>query len=184
MHFPSTRTSFNPLLDYRYHDLLESLSHATDTAVQTTIPVQTVMHAFFSTLGAHVHKVEPLGKLLEAAAKSFHTLLSSVREDQSSTAGKAEGWLDVLGLMLTWIDKENIQDCLYPAERLLRAVGTELVVSLDVAQNRKKVSCNCANIPSECVAKKTLGPRSPPPYSPWLRLCFQHGSPIPPSGPP
>ena len=111
--------------------------------------MQTILQGFFSTLCANVHKVQSFGRLVDAAARSCRTLLATVREDRSATAGKAEGWLEILGLMLTWIDKENIRECLVSVEQLLRAVGAELVVSLDVAQNRKKVYTNRIGIGSK-----------------------------------
>jgi hypothetical protein len=122
--------------------LLESLSVQKDASVPIATPIQALLHGFFSALRANIQKIEALDRLIETASRSFHGLLSTVRADQSATAGKAEGWLDILGLALTWVDKENVKGCLVPVERLLRAIGTELVVSLDVAQNRKKVSCH------------------------------------------
>lgn len=113
-----------------------------DATVPIATPIQALLHGFFSALRANIQKIEALDRLIETASRSFHGLLSTVRADQSATAGKAEGWLDILGLALTWVDKENVKGCLVPVERLLRAIGTELVVSLDVAQNRKKVSCH------------------------------------------
>jgi hypothetical protein len=66
-------------------------------------------------------------------------LIGSASDDSSVVAGKAEGWLEVLGLVCAWIDKEESKDDIVAVNPLIRRIGSELVISLDVSQNRKKV---------------------------------------------
>jgi hypothetical protein len=76
---------------------------------------------------------------MQAASTTFQGLFRAAHEDASAVAGKAEAWLETFTLMMMWIAKEDMTDCISYVEPLLVAIGLELVVSLDVAQNRKKV---------------------------------------------
>ena len=132
-------SKFNPLVDHRYHDLLGQLYLTGNSSKISSFPLQPIVHNFFATLRALGSKIKGLERLLQAASSTFRVLFKAAHEDASAAAGKAEAWLETFGLMMGWIAKEDINSSVVYVEHLIVAIGQELVVSLDVAKNRKKV---------------------------------------------
>jgi hypothetical protein len=126
-------------VDYRYHHLLGQLYLTENSSKISSFPLQPIVHNFFATLRALGSKIEGLERLLQAASSTLRVLFKAAHEDASAVAGKAEAWLETFGLMLGWIAEEDPNSCNVYVEHLVVAIGQELVVSLDVAQNRKKV---------------------------------------------
>jgi len=146
--FSHHSSKFNPLVDYRYHHLLGQLYLTEASSKISSFPLQPIVHNFFTTLQTLGSKIEDLERLLQAASSTLRVLFKAAHEDASAVAGKAEAWLETFGLMMGWLSKENLDSSVVHVDHLISVIGQELVVSLDIAQNRKKVS----------VARKILYP--------------------------
>lgn len=114
-----------------------------------------------SLLG-NANRVDNLSRLLDAAAQNIGRLLSGAHQDSLAAAGKAEQWLQVFGTLIAWINKENgVQDNIEATRRFVQMFSSELVSSLDLATNRKKITAS-------------LQPLISPLLSTWSRFPALH----------